>query len=282
MDSMAPAESFLERMAESSAERASLAKQHTSIEELKALGSKYPTFTFSHLDQAFNIIAEVKLRSPSAGTLAHENHDYVSQAVDYAKGGASAISVLTEPDAFNGSLAHLANCVKAVSEFDVPVMRKDFLVDPFQLYEAKAHGASGVLLIVRILSDDALLEMMDVATELNLFALIEAFDEDDLQRCRQLQDVFTPESKNRFLVGVNCRDLVSLEIKPQRFKKCVSGFPSSVFKVAESGLLNADDVARVAQQGYDMALIGSALMQTKDPQETLAEMLLAARDRKAT
>ena len=251
--------------------------EQTPLSAIKSRAQEKTVLPLRTLNENFNIIAEVKLRSPAAGALADSQFDYIAQAQSYAAGGATAISVLTEPTAFSGSLEHLMEVVAQVSQDQVPVMRKDFLVEPYQIYEAKAYGASGALIIVRILSDATLLAMLEAVDETGLFTLIEAFDQDDLDRCAQVAGRFIEKDSSRFIVGLNCRDLASLQIKPERFGDFINSFPAVGHKVAESGLLSVDDVITVASQGYDMALIGSALMQSGDSAATLREMLNKAR-----
>ncbi len=200
----------------------------------------------------FGIIAEVKRRAPSAGRLAGASLDPVAQARAYADGGAAAISVLTEPDRFDGSLSDLEAVAAAVA---APAMRKDFLVDPVQVLEARAAGAGGVLLIVRMLDDIRLGELLDAARELGLFALVEAFDAEDLARV----------PAGSALVGLNCRDLRTLAVEPARFAELRGAFPEGCVAVAESGLYTAEDAARVRGLGYGMALVGTALMRAPEP-----------------
>ena len=205
---------------------------------------------------AFGLIAEVKFSTPSEGILVaplDPVYAAVSRAKIYAEAGAAAISVLTEPTRFDGDLSHLAAVAAAV---DVPVMRKDFLVDPVQIVEARVHGAAGVLLIIRMLSDVRLDQMVELADELGMFVLLEAFDEDDLRRAARFPGV---------MVGLNCRDLSTLGVDASRFKTLSEAFPADCVRVAESGLRGADDVRAVAELGYEMALVGSALMSADDP-----------------
>lgn len=211
----------------------------------------------------FGLIAEVKFSTPSEGVLdAPEDpiQAAVSRARVYAEAGASAISVLTEPTRFGGDIAHLAAVSEAV---DVPVMRKDFLVDPVQVLEARVHGAAGVLLIIRLLSDPRLDQMVELADELGMFVLLEAFDEDDLRRAARFPGA---------MVGLNCRDLSTLGVNVDRFKTLSDAFPPNCIRVAESGLRSAEDVHHVATLGYRMALVGSALMNASDPGELVKTM----------
>ena len=137
------------------------------------------------LSGQFDLITEVKLRSPAAGQLKQVDEDIGARVADYAQAGAAAISVLTEPSRFDGALAHLTRSVQSLAG-RVPVMRKDFLVDPYQVYEARAAGAGGVLIILRMLKRDELQALIEAAGESGLFALLEAFDEPDLRLAQEL------------------------------------------------------------------------------------------------
>ena len=245
---------FLKAMAKSSAERAAVA----------------PSFTDADFDKpvvplslgAFDIIAEIKLRSPAEGQLEKLGISYLisslnERAQTYATGGAAAISVLTEPSRFDGDLAHLEAVVAAVP--DTPVMRKDFLVDPVQVLEARKAGASGVLLITTMLEDRTLAAMVDVAFEHGMFVLLESFDEEDLERSARLLD-----REGQLLIGVNTRNLRTLEVDGERLRRLGPLLPEARC-VAESGLRDADDATRVAGWGYSMALVGTALMRSDDP-----------------
>lgn len=228
----------------------------------------------------FDVIAEIKERSPAEGNLSAQNLARAARARCYAEAGAAAISVLTEPDRFDGDLSHLAEVVDAVSEYGVPVMRKDFLVDAMQIREAKSVGASGVLLIAAILDDKELTEMLECAFDLDLFVLLESFDSVDLERSAHLLQktrIREQAKLNRFLIGVNSRNLRSLAVDPLRLERFAPALPSGAVGVAESGQRTADDAARVAELGYPMALVGTALMQAADPGALISEMLAAGR-----
>ncbi len=214
------AKDFLASMAEQSQRRARATLRAESLESLRARALETPRPPGMRLGSAgFDIIAEIKLSAPSAGKLAGVDSDIAARAVGYAEAGAVAVSVLTEPKRFSGSLAHLALASAALSERRVPAMRKDFLVHPCQVWEARAAGAGGVLLILQMLDDAALAAMLAAANEAGLFVLLEAFDRDDLQRCRRL--AVTPG----LLVGLNCRNLRSLAIEPGRFAQLAAEFP---------------------------------------------------------
>ena len=224
------------------------------------------------LHERFDLIAELKLRAPSAGKLATLSlEELVARAQAYERAGAAAISVLTEPSRFDGALEHLERVAGAVS---VPVMRKDVLVEPYQVWEARAAGASGVLLIARMLDVASLQEMLGVADELGMFSLIELFGEDDLAKIGELalDDVGAP-----VLIGVNSRDLRSLAVVPERLERLAARLPRGTPTVAESGMSSPADIQRVASRGYRLALVGSALMASEDPEGLAAAMLDAGR-----
>lgn len=219
--------------------------------------------------QRFGLIAEIKFSAPSAGILRHED-DPIAAAVDqarvYESAGARAISVLTEPTRFGGSMEHLAAVCAAV---DIPVMRKDFLVDPVQVLEARAAGASGILLILRMLDDVRLDQMVELAQELGMFVLLEAFDAEDLARAAHFKGVF---------LGLNCRDLSTLAVDNGRFEALASAFVGDQIRVAESGMTDPEDARRVAGMGYTLALVGSALMRAEDPGALIADMTAAGQE----
>ncbi len=224
----------------------------------------------------FDLIAEYKLRSPTLGKLARPTGDLGRQLSAYAKGGAAMISVLTETAHFDGSLLHLSAAARLMMQADIPVMRKDFLVDPLQLYEARAAGAGGVLLIIRILDDPALENMLDCAAELGLFVLAEAFDRTDLTR---LAEVSVARENQQILAGVNCRDLSTLELRPERFFELAPLLPPGLPAVAESGIGNSEDLPSLADAGYRLALIGGALMRHPRPADFLSACLAGVRNR---
>jgi len=254
---------FLKEMADSSAARAAL------VPSFKDADFDKPVVPLSL--GTFDVIAEIKQRSPAEGELGCQSpysesngvSHLISRAQAYAAGGAAAISVLTEPNRFDGELAHLEEVAAAVP--NTPVMRKDFLVEPVQVLEARAAGASGVLLITTMLADDKLRAMLDCAFEHGMFVLLESFDEDDLRRSEQFLD-----GSGQLLIGVNTRNLRTLEID-QRLMNLASSLPDAVC-VAESGLRAAEDAARVAGWGYTMALVGTALMRSVDPTALITSM----------
>jgi indole-3-glycerol phosphate synthase len=206
------------------------------------------------------IIAEVKKASPSKGVI-RADFDPVAIATRYAAAGAAALSVLTEERYFQGHLDHLAAVRAAV---DVPLLRKDFLFDPYQLYEARAYGADAVLLIVAILPDDRLHALRQVADELSLTALVEVHDGDELARAVRC---------GARLVGINNRDLRTFHTTLETTERLVPRVPSDVVVVAESGIEAVTDIERLERAGVGAFLIGEAFMRAADPGARLAEFL---------
>jgi indole-3-glycerol phosphate synthase len=206
-----------------------------------------------------SVIAEVKRRSPSKGDLA-EIADPAALARQYAAGGAAAISVLTEERRFGGSLDDLRAVRSAV---DVPLLRKDFMVEPYQVLEARAAGADLVLLIVAALDDDTLRRLHDLAGELGLTALVEVHDEPETERAVAL---------GAELVGVNARNLRTLEIDQDTFGRLAPLVPDDRVKVAESGIFGPVDVKRHVDEGARAVLVGEALVKDGDPESAVRSM----------
>lgn len=272
---------FLKQMALSSQQRLNAARRRCPESTLlqQALTRTAPSPLRASL-AGFDLIAEMKLRSPAAGALAGPDIDVAARVQAYARGGAAAVSVLTEPTRFDGALSHLEAAADALQASRVPVMRKDFLIDPYQLIEARLHGAGGVLVIVRMLSRGQIEAMLDCARTLSLFVLLEAFDEQDLELMHAVvgsRDPLAASATESVLVGVNCRDLSSLQIVPQRLLQLIGSLPAGLPRVAESGVISAEDAAQVAAAGYQYALVGSALMQGGQPEALTAAMLAAGR-----
>ena len=268
---------LLSDMAASSRERLSQARARLGDEALRAQCAAMPPPIRLQLAPAgFDLIAELKLRSPALGDLSARTTDPLARLRAYAAGGAAICSILTEPSRFDGDLAHLREAAAVLAPLGVPALRKDFLVDPYQVLEARAHGASGVLLIVRMTPPGELVAMLDAAAEQGLFVLLEAFDADDvavaaaLARDRRGRD-------EQVLMGVNCRDLQSLQIDFARFAQLRDRLPAGWPAVAESGVVTAADAAAVAALGYRCALVGTTLMRQDDPDGAVRELLAAGR-----
>ena len=264
---------FLGRMARSSRQRARAARGRESEAALQARALATPPPPRLQLGY-FDLIAELKLRSPARGQLRDDAFDKASQIRAYARGGACAVSVLTEPDEFRGSLADLGDAAAALRDFDLPAMRKDFLTDPYQLLEARAAGAGGALVIVTMLDDASIRELLACAEELELFVLLEGFDAADLERIARFTEDAQSES---VLAGVNCRDLTDLEVDFDRFEMLAAALPQHVRCVAESGVAGTEDIRRLADLGYRLALVGSALMTSGAPESTVRDFIAAGR-----
>jgi indole-3-glycerol phosphate synthase len=209
--------------------------------------------------EGLSVIAEVKRRSPSKGELA-DIPDPAALAGAYAAGGADAISVLTERRRFGGSLDDLRAVRAAVP---TPLLRKDFVVTPYQLLEARAAGADLVLLIVAALEGSLLAELHDEARSLGLTVLTEVHDEDEVGRALAV---------GAELVGVNARNLKTLEVDADTFGRLVALLPDGVVAVAESGVTGPEDAARYAGEGADVVLVGEALVRDGDPRAAVAAM----------
>ena len=271
---------FLDDMARSSALRVAQATAGESLAELERRARAVPPCAPLRLSNfGFDVIAELKLRSPAAGRLAEQNEDWLGRVAAYAHGGAAAVSVLTEPSRFDGSLEHLRQASNVLAPLGVPAMRKDFLVDPYQVLEARAAGAGGVLVIVRMLTQMQMARLLDAAAEHGMFVLLEAFDAVDLRNAVDLlasRARFGPRSDN-VLVGINSRDLQTLEVVPERFEALAAQLPGDWPAVAESGVATAADAGRMMRLGYRLALIGTALMSVDDPAQFLREILATTR-----
>jgi indole-3-glycerol phosphate synthase len=219
---------------------------------LDALGALAPADTVK-------IIAEVKRASPSRGALA-EIADPAALACSYETGGASAISVLTDKANFGGSLADLEAVRAAVS---LPVLRKDFISEPYQVFEARAAGADLVLLIVAALDQATLASLAELTAQLGMTALVETHSEDEVTRALDI---------GAGLIGVNARNLSTFELDRDLFGRLADSIPAGVVRVAESAVKSAADVAHYRSAGADVVLVGEALV-TSDPVLTLGEFL---------
>ncbi|MGA2188116.1 MAG: indole-3-glycerol-phosphate synthase TrpC [Steroidobacteraceae bacterium] len=267
---------FLDEMARSSEARVRAAMQREPFAALEDRARRTPAGAQLRLSGAgFDVIAELKLRSPAAGRLGDQSHDWRGRVSAYARGGAAAVSVLTEPSRFDGSLDHLRQAAEVLAPLRVPAMRKDFLVDPYQVLEARAAGAGGVLVILRMLTRERISGLLDAAAEHGLFVLLEAFDAADLGLAREILAARTHRAP--VLMGINSRDLQTLKVVPRRFADLAPLLPLQTACVAESGVATPSDARTMRQLGYRLALIGSALMSCDDPAGLLAEILNAAR-----
>ena len=225
-------------------------------------------------DGAVKIISEVKRSSPSKGALA-AIPDPAALASTYEAGGASVISVLTEQRRFNGSLADLDAVRAAV---DIPILRKDFIVTPYQIHEARTHGADLVLLIVAALEQNVLVSLLERTRSLGMEALVETHSR--LEALRAME-------AGASIIGVNARNLKTLEVDRSTVEQVIDVIPQDVVAVAESGVANAHDVFEYAKWGADAVLVGEALVTSGDPRASIQDMVSAGQhpalrtDRKA-
>jgi indole-3-glycerol phosphate synthase len=208
------------------------------------------------------VIAEVKRASPSKGALA-AIADPAALAMDYEAGGARVISVLTEPRRFGGSLEDLAAVREAVR---VPVLRKDFVVSSYQLWEARAYGADMVLLIVAALEQNALVSLVERALSIDLVPLVEVHTEAELDRARDA---------GARVIGINARNLATLEVDRSVFARLAPRVPEGIIKIAESGIRGPHDLLAYAAAGADAVLVGESLVTGRDPRSAVADLVTA-------
>jgi indole-3-glycerol phosphate synthase len=246
-------------------------QQHVGLDRLKELAARAPHAldVVSGLrprdengTSRVTVIAEVKRSSPSKGMLAAIG-DPAGLARDYEAGGASLISVLTERRRFGGSLQDLVDVRAAV---DVPVLRKDFVVTSYQVWEARAHGADAVLLIVAAIDQPTLVSLVERVHSLGMTALVECHDRDEVSRA---------VDAGARVIGVNARDLRTLEVDRGTFARLVDLIPPTVVKVAESGVRGPHDVLEYARAGADAVLVGESLVTGGDPREAVADLVAA-------
>jgi len=247
--------------------RADLAEREAAmpLEELKKRAAKAPeprNAMAALKEPGIGVIAEVKRRSPSKGKLA-DIPDPAALAADYAAAGARAISVLTEQRRFGGSLSDLAAVRQAV---DVPILRKDFIVSPYQVHEARLYGADMVLLIVAALDQNALVSLLDRVESLGMTALVEVHNAEECDRALEA---------GAELIGVNARNLHTLEVDRDVFARLAPGLPPQVLKVAESGVRGPGDLMTYAGHGADAVLVGEGLVASGDPKAALVQLVTA-------
>ena len=243
--------------------REDLAKRRRSLGELHEKMSQAAAPLDAHQvlkGDVMKVIAEVKRSSPSKGELSAIG-DPAALSERYESAGASVISVLTEERRFKGSLEDLIAVRARVS---IPILRKDFMVDEYQFFEARAHGADMVLLIVAALAKSQLRDFYDLATELGMAALIEVHTADELERAMEI----TPR-----IVGVNSRNLKTLEVNPAAFAELIPQIPDQIIRVAESGISHRGDVEFAQSHGADVILVGEALVTSADPNLAMRTLL---------
>ena len=255
---------ILDTLADRARARTERNKERVSLDEMKNLALSMDADTGYPFEKALgapgiSFICEVKKASPSKGLIAAD-FPYLSIAREYEAAGAAAISCLTEPDFFHGSDAYLRGIAASVK---IPVLRKDFTVDPYMIYEAKVLGASAVLLICAILSDEELLEYGKIARSLGLSALVEAHDEREVERALRVE---------KGIIGVNNRDLKTFTVdcgNSVRLRKLV---PGDRLFVSESGIRTAEDIEVLRRNGTDAVLIGETLMRSPDKAAALRDL----------
>jgi len=255
--------SFLEQVTAARREDAESRAAGGDLERARAAGaaaSPPRDFAGALSKPGLSLIAEIKRASPSAGPI-NIDVDVAAQARAYERGGASAISVLTEPDHFIGSLVDLRVVHEAVS---LPVLRKDFIGHPLQVWEARAAGADAILLIVAALDQRDLVSLFDLAETLGMSALVETHDADEVARA---------VDAGARIVGINTRNLATLEVDPAVVEKVRASVPDGVTLVGESGVTSRPDVETMLSIGVDAVLIGEALMRASDPEAKVRELL---------
>jgi indole-3-glycerol phosphate synthase len=231
--------------------------------KIRAAAAPAPRDVMSALrESGIGVIAEVKRRSPSKGDLA-DIPDPAALAKDYEAGGARVISVLTEQRRFGGSLADLDAVRAAV---DTPILRKDFVVSPYQVHEARLHGADMVLLIVAALEQNALVSLLDRVESLGMTALVEIHNAEEADKALEA---------GAKVIGVNARNLHTLEVDRDVFSRLAPGLPMDVYKVAESGVRGPGDLMSYAGHGADAVLVGEGLVASGDPKGSLIKLVTA-------
>ena len=259
--SPAEPETFLSRIVEDTKRRVMFQRTVRPFSEVREDCMAIPRrtgFPFARAlsSDGMSFICEVKRASPSKGVIA-EDFPYLDIARDYQSAGASAISVLTEPTFFRGSDEYLEDIAYNV---DVPVLKKDFIVDEYQIYSGRACGASAVLLIAAILSDRQLAEYREIAESLGMSALVEVHDGDELERA---------VSSGADIIGVNNRNLRTFETDIETSIRLADRIPDGVVRVSESGIRTRDDIVRLQDEGYDAVLVGETLMRSADKRDAL-------------
>ncbi len=212
--------------------------------------------------RSFSVIAEAKKASPSQGII-REQFDPVEIATQYQKAGAAAVSILTEPVHFLGDVQYLADCRDALS---IPILRKDFIFDPYQIVEAKAFGADAILLIATILSKSQLAELQATANELGLSVLLEVYAESELERV---------DVANTPIIGANSRNLHTFEVDLNEAIRVLSKLPQTCKRIAESGIHSSADLLLLQANGIDGALIGESFMRQQQPGDALSSFISA-------
>ena len=255
---------ILTELAEAAGKRVAESKSAVPLERMKALaaakgGDRDFPFEAALRAEGMSFICEVKKASPSKGVIA-EDFDPVRTALEYEAAGADCISVLTEPTRFLGDIRYLRDIY---SEVNIPILRKDFVVDEYMIYEAKAAGASAVLLIVSILTEDRLKKYLGICEELGLSALVEVHDSTELDRAIL---------SGARIIGVNNRDLRDFSVDPSNCLRLRRSVPEGTLFVAESGIKDREDVRLLEDESVDAVLIGETLMRAENKAEKLQSL----------
>jgi len=254
---------ILDEIAAYTRERIEAAKQEISLDEMrnKALSLPKGNFEFEKAisSKEISFICECKKASPSKGIIA-EDFPYLEIAKEYEKAGAACISVLTEPKWFLGKNEYLQQISNSVG---IPCIRKDFVVDEYMIYEAKILGASAVLLICAILSEEQLTKYIKIADELGLSALVEAHNEEEIKNAVEI---------GARIIGVNNRNLKDFSVDTENSRKLRELIPENILFVSESGIKNAEDIKKLKEIGADAVLIGETLMKAVDKKAKLDEL----------
>jgi indole-3-glycerol phosphate synthase len=256
---------ILDRIVAARMERLTEAKRRLPLSRMARKPDRHQRSLATALSRkdGINIIAEIKRRSPSKGTIC-EDFDPVRIATGYADGGAAALSVLCEEDFFGGSLEHL----EAIrSRIELPLLRKDFIFDEYQLYESAASGADAVLLIVAILEDELLAGLKRLAAELGLDALVEVHSADEMKRAAQA---------GATIIGINNRDLTTFDVDLENSVRLAALAPGGTILVSESGIHDGLDIRRLKSSGFNGFLVGEHLMRAGDPGDELAKLINSA------
>jgi len=253
----------LDRIVEAKVRRLEKAKRRAPLDQLTKASHKTASFRDALRRDGVNVIAEIKQRSPSKGVI-RKDFDSVHIAEAYAAAGASAVSVLTEEDFFGGSLVHL----RAVrSRIELPLLRKDFIFDEYQLHESVSSGANAVLLIVAILEDKLLASLIRSASELGLDSLVEVHSADEMKRAAQA---------GANIIGINNRDLTTFAVDLETSLRLANSAPGDSILVSESGIDDGSDIRRLRSAGFDAFLVGEHLMRAPDPGAALRSLIADA------
>ena len=241
-------------------------KRSLPLEELRKLALEQPApldFAAALQGERIRLIAEVKKASPSRGVI-RSDFNPLEIARTYAANGASAISVLTEAKYFQGSLDYLKNIRDTLGEKKIPLLRKDFIFDPYQVYQSRVYGADGLLLIVAILTSEKLKDLLDLSHRLKMSCLVEVHNEAELEIALD---------SGAIIIGINNRDLATFEVNLATTERLRPFIPADRIVVSESGIRNQSDIEKLGVWGVDAVLIGESLMATGDIAAKMKELL---------